>query len=246
MANYWKIVNQVMEEADIILEVIDARNINETRNQEIEKKIEAKGKGLIYVINKCDLVDRKKLEKEIKKLIPSVYVSSKDHYGFSKLRERIQIEGKKLGWDVIRVGVLGYPNVGKSSIINALKGKKSAKTSSESGYTKGKQHIVIGNIKLIDTPGVFARDSDRVDKIMVGSIDYGKVKDPDIVVMDIMDKNPGVIEEYFGVHVRKDKETALEDIAFKKKLLVKGGEPDLDRVSRMILKMWQVGKIKQI
>ncbi|MBI5881377.1 GTPase, partial [archaeon] len=62
MANYWKLVNDVIREADILLEILDGRSIDETRNIEIEDKVKKSGKVLIYVINKCDLVDKDKME----------------------------------------------------------------------------------------------------------------------------------------------------------------------------------------
>tara|TARA_Y100000310_G_C20692961_1_gene823567 strand:+ start:2232 stop:2969 length:738 start_codon:yes stop_codon:yes gene_type:complete len=245
MANFWRIVNKVISDADIVLQVIDARFLNETRNLEIEDKVADKGKVLITVVNKSDLVNKEQLEKHLRKAVRVVFVSSKDHHGFGILRERIQIEAKKLGWDRPRVGVLGYPNVGKSSVINALKGRASAKTSSESGYTKALQNVRAGNIILIDAPGVIPyEEKDKLKMAKVGSIDYGKIKEPDVIVMDIIAEQKGKIEAYFDVPVRRDKEETLEQIALKKKLVVKGGEPDIDRVSRMILKLWQTGKIR--
>ena len=246
MANFWTIVNRIIHDADILIEVVDARNISGTRNVEIEGKIDKMGKVMIYCINKCDLVDKKKLEKEIRSLKPCVYVSASMRYGMSKLRERIVIEGKKKKIDRPRVGVLGYPNVGKSSVINALKGKKSARTSAESGFTKGKQYLRAGDILLIDSPGVFpAIKESLTDRAMVGVIDYAKVKNPDLIVMDVMEKVPGKIEKYFSVKVLEDFEETLEKIALKKKLIIKGGEADMVRASRMILKLWQEGKIRQ-
>ncbi len=91
MANYWKIVNKVINDADILLEVLDARSIEETRNPEIEEKVKERGKLLIFVVNKCDLADKEQIEENIKGLWPCVYVSSTEHLGFRKLWERIII-----------------------------------------------------------------------------------------------------------------------------------------------------------
>jgi len=63
MANFWRIVNDVIEESDIILLVVDARMIKETINVELVQKVKSSGKQLITVINKADLVDKKILEK---------------------------------------------------------------------------------------------------------------------------------------------------------------------------------------
>ena len=64
MPSFWKHVNKVIKEADIIIEVLDARSIKETRNPEIEYKVKEKQKRLLYVITKCDLVDIEKVKNE--------------------------------------------------------------------------------------------------------------------------------------------------------------------------------------
>ena len=75
MANFWTVVNKTIEEADIILEILDSRNIDLSRNLELENKIKSKDKVLITVVNKCDLVDRIELEKKTKKIKNCVFVS---------------------------------------------------------------------------------------------------------------------------------------------------------------------------
>ena len=139
--NYWKIVNSVIDRSDILLLVLDARMPELTRNEEIESKVKLKNKKLIYVLNKCDLMPKEWLEDKKKIFKPAVFVSSTQHLGTTMLRNKI-LELTKKDYD-ITVGVLGYPNTGKSSVINALKGKSSARASSVSGYTRGVQMIRI-------------------------------------------------------------------------------------------------------
>src|SRR3989338_2174139 len=133
MPSFWVHVKLVLREADILIEVLDARMIQASRNEEIEDKIRHLGKILLYVINKCDLVDVEALKQEKKGLSPSVFISSKDRLGTTILKKKIL---ELSHGEPVIVGVLGYPNVGKSSLINALAGRTAAKTSSESGYTK--------------------------------------------------------------------------------------------------------------
>src|SRR3989338_10093711 len=89
MPSYWKHVNKVLEEADLIIEVLDARLVEDTRNIEVEDKIKMKKKKILYVVNKCDLVKMLDL-KEIKhNLRPSVFISSKDKLGTTILKKKI-------------------------------------------------------------------------------------------------------------------------------------------------------------
>lgn len=246
MGNFWTMVNQVIGDADVLLMVLDARLVQETRNSEIEYKVKQANKPLIYVVTKSDLVEREEAEKWKNTLKPCVFISSTKHLGTTRLRERILIEAKRAYPDKysVWVGVLGYPNVGKSSLINALKGKKSAPTSITSGYTKGIQKIRADNrIMLLDTPGVIPYAEKSTNHALTGTIDFNKVRDPDLAAMDLMTKFPGRVERFYGVKVNKDLEETIEAIAVKNNILIRGGTPDALRMARMILKDWQKGLI---
>jgi len=228
--------------AEIIIEVIDARMIEETRNEEIEKKIRAKGKILLYGVTKCDLVDVSKLKKRLQSLKPAVFISGKEKLGTTILKKKI-LELSK-GESVV-VGVVGYPNVGKSSLINALAGRGAARTSSESGFTKGMQKIKVDNkIMVLDTPGVYPHmEKDEIKHGRIGAIGYSKVKDPESVALNLIEEMPEKVKKYYGVE-GEDAEEILEAVAFRLKRLQKGGEPDLEAASRSILKDWQTGRMK--
>ncbi|MAF99343.1 MAG: GTPase [Nanoarchaeota archaeon] len=241
MPSFWKHVNTVIQEADIIIEVLDARSIEETRNSEIEVKVHKSGKKLLFVINKCDLVNKKKVEEIKRTLKPSVFISSTEHLGTTILKKKI-LEMSR-GKDVI-VGILGYPNVGKSSLINALSGKGAARTSSQSGFTKGLQKIRVDNkIVVLDTPGVFPRKEDDKSKYgRTGSIDYATIKDPELVALRLIESEMVLFKKHFEVD-GEDAEEVLEHIAIKFKKLSRGGNPNLDTAGRFVLKEWQKGKI---
>ncbi len=245
MPNFWKVVNDVIRESDILLEILDARMVEESRNKEIECKVQESGKMLVYVINKCDLAEKSALEKWKRKLKPSVFISAKDHLGTTMLREAILKHGKNK--KRVTVGVLGYPNTGKSSVINALKGRAAASTSPVSGHTKGIQTIRVSQrLYLIDTPGVFPyQEKDENKHAMLSAKTFTNLKDPEGSVIKMIELMPIEIETYYGVDHDDDPEIVLEQIALKLKKLKKGGLPDTNSAARIILKDWQEGNIKR-
>lgn len=251
MPSYWTLVKRVIRDSDILLIVLDARLVDESRNYELEEKVRASLKPLIYILNKCDLVNREKALRKSRGLRPCVLISSKEHLGISKLRARIHIEAKRLRKKEVTVGVLGYPNVGKSSLINALKGRKSARTSSLAGYTKGLQRVRVGKrILLIDTPGVIPYNEPKgkhfIKHAAIGSIDHVHIREPDIVIAELITKFPGRIEQHYGVPRMDDPYDVIDEIARKRRILKKGGEPDHLRMARMILSDWQKGRIAAV
>src|SRR3989304_10452067 len=97
MASYKVMVKDVIKKADILLEVVDARFPDETRNSEVERDIARSKKPFIIVLNKCDLVSKETIEKtksRLSQIAPTVFVSSKDRFGTPMVRTKIiQIQG---------------------------------------------------------------------------------------------------------------------------------------------------------
>ena len=246
MKNFWKIVNEVIAQSDIVLEVADARFPLESRNEELEKKVQRAGKKLIIVLNKCDLVSKDLLDK-IKRQVPdSVFVSSKDNFGTTILRKKILAMAKK---SEIVAGVVGYPNTGKSSIINILKHSAAAETSSQAGFTKGKRMVRVDKkLMLIDTPGVLQyREKDSSKLALLNAISASQVKEPDIAAAEIIEKfakeNPNAFEKFYGIEPGEDAYETLEEIGKRLRKFRKKGEIDIDSVSRKIIDDWQKGKL---
>lgn len=244
MANFWKVVNDVIREADVLVEVLDSRLVEESRNEEIEDKVKAVGKPLIYVINKCDLVEKSKLEKFKRQLKPCVFMSSTKRLGTNFLRTEIM---KKAPAGEFRVGVLGYPNTGKSSVINALKGRGAAPTAPISGYTKGIQLIRVSKrMLLLDTPGVFPyKEKDEKKHALIAARTFGDLKDPESAAIGIIQQFPIQVELHYDISHFSDPEEELEALAIKLKKLRKGGKPDTNAAARILLRDWQEGNIKR-
>ena len=162
------------------------------------------------------------------------------------------MESKRLKKESVNIGVIGYPNTGKSSLINFLSKKSAAKTSSESGYTKGMQKIKLSKgLYLIDTPGVIPstekslKDKKNLIKHShIGAVTWDKTKNPDLVVDRLMKEYRGVLERYYKIDAKGDSEVLIEELGKKLHYLKKGNLIDETRVAKQILRNWQEGKIR--
>lgn len=238
----------VINEADLLFEVIDARFPDQTRNKETEKKIKEKRKKIAIIINKIDLIPEKSLEKikrNIQKEFPCVYLSAKQKKGINKLKELIGILGKR---KKIKIGFIGYPNTGKSSVINALIGKNKAKTALKAGLTRGEQFIKLNEkIKLIDAPGIIPfQQRNEEELVLLSAKSPNQVKDIELCAEKILNHlKENFPEKLIALNLNEKKEVneLLEDYALNKKKLLKGGKPDLKNSAMILCLEWQKGKI---
>lgn len=248
---YPDILKKVIQDSDIILEVLDARFIDENRNLEIEEEIRQHNKILIYVLNKSDLL----LKAEKTNLSPSILVSCKNRKDIKKLRNLIKIFSKKIKkspGQKFFVGIIGYPNTGKSSLINLLIGRSSAGVGSEAGFTRAIQKLKLDeNIFLLDSPGVIPEkkyshtEKEKISKqTIAGGRSSSQVKDPEIVIAKLIEEYPGILENFYNIKANGDSEILIEELGRKKGFLKKGSLVDEDRTARYILREWQTGEIK--
>jgi hypothetical protein len=253
MRDFWRVVDQVIYESDVLLEVVDARMPNLTRNKKVENKIQRKRKSFILVLNKADLITKEMRKKFLKKFKSklAVFVSCKDRTGVRELREMIsELAKRKQYYDDIRVGVVGYPNTGKSSVINVLTGRSAAKISPIAGLTRGVQWIRgEGKLMFLDTPGVIPLyEKDEIEQALMSIIDPNKLVNSDLAAMRIiqlfLDNNKRSLEKFYNVKIETDDSfEILLEIGRRRNFLWKGGKVDEVRTALTIIRDWQRGNL---
>ena len=245
---FWPIVLNVLRNSDVILLLVDARMPEITRNSEIvEKAGKMKDKRLIFVFNKSDLVGRKDIDKLKKEYPNSFFISATKKIGVKKLKTTLENMAENWNRESLRIGLVGYPNIGKSTLINLLAPGARAKVSSMSGTTKKIQWIRTGKLRIMDSPGIIPFGDKKVQIGMTASKDPHKIKNPEKVALRIieflMKKDVKLLKKYYKA-TGKDENEIFEDIGKKMGYLVKGGEVNENRIAIKVIDDWQKGRIK--
>ncbi|XP_030314407.1 guanine nucleotide-binding protein-like 3 [Calypte anna] len=270
-------LNKVMEASDVILEVLDARDPMGCRCPQLEQAVTSSGgdKKLLLVLNKIDLVPKENLEKwlnYLKKEFPTVAFKSatlmKDktmQQQFTKRRARVDIalnterfgskcllkllqEHVKTLNKPIQIGVVGFPNVGKSSIINSLKGVRVCNVGLTRGVTKSMQIVHIDKqIKMLDSPSIIATPSNNALALALRSIiDNEESGSADVLegvdaILNRCSKQQVVM--HYSMPDFRNTEEFLTLLAQKRGMLKKGGVPDIENAAKLLLCDWTGAKI---
>lgn len=251
---------------DIVVEVIDARIPEASINPDIQEYIKEKTK--IVVLNKADLADENETKNWVKKYnsqgITAVEVEASNGKNIQSVVNKIKVEYEKIKEKYIqkgrigksiRVMVIGIPNVGKSTFINSLAKRNTAKVGNKPGVTKQKQWIKIdNNIEIMDTPGMLWPRLDNQEYAMhlafCGTIGENSIDNEEIAyyLLEYLIKNyPNRIEERYNIKI-ENKETIeiLEEIARKRGAIVSGGNINMQKISDIILNEFRSGKLGRI
>ncbi|KDO28227.1 hypothetical protein SPRG_06276 [Saprolegnia parasitica CBS 223.65] len=251
----WGELYKVLDCSDVVIQVLDARNVPGTRSDHIDKhlKTNAAHKHLIYVINKCDLVPNwvtKKWVQILSKTTPTLAFHASLNAPFGKgalinlLRQFAKLHPEK---KQISVGIIGYPNVGKSSVINALRKKRVCKVAPIPGETKVWQYITLmRRIFLIDCPGVVydGVNDDEVETVLKGVVRAEKLPQPTEFTAAILNrvKKEHLVKVY-GITEWKDEWHFLDQLATKCGKLLPKGEPDHNNVAVQMINDFIRGKL---
>jgi ribosome biogenesis GTPase A len=243
---FWPIVLNILKNSDVILLVVDARMPELTRNKGIIEKSEKMGRKRLFIVyNKIDLISKKEIESLKKISQNSFFVSSTKKQGITELKKSLENMAENWYRPSLRVGVVGYPNIGKSSLINLLAPKARAKVSPISGTTKETQWIRDGRLRIMDSPGVIPLDDSKSQVGIVAAKDPHKLKNPEKVAIRIIEfvrKKGNSLEKFYETKAETDYELFLA-IGKKKGYLLKGGEIDENRTAVKIIDDWQKGRI---
>jgi len=250
----WNELYKVIDSSDVLIQVLDARDPPGTRCKQVENylKKEKAHKHLIFVLNKADLVPNWAVKKWVA-ILSTEYptmafrASVTNCFGKGDLISLLRQFGKlHKNQKQISVGLIGYPNVGKSSIINALKAKKVCKVAPVPGETKVWQYVTLmNNIFLIDCPGVvYPQGATPTEMVLKGVVRVEKVKQPEDYVSAVLDRvQKEFILKTYNVSEWESPEDFLEQVAKKCGRLFKGGEADISTIAKNVLNDYQRGKI---
>ncbi|GAW25443.1 putative GTP-binding protein [Rosellinia necatrix] len=251
----WNELYKVLDSSDVVLHLLDARNPEGTRCRAVEQylKKEAPHKHLIFILNKVDLIPTSVAAawvKHLSKEVPTLAFHSSINNSFGKgqlislLRQFSALHKER---KQISVGLIGYPNVGKSSLINTLKAKKVATVAPIPGETKVWQYVALmKRIFLIDCPGIVPPNpNDKpADILLRGVVRIEKVENPEQYMGPMMEKvQKRHLERTYDIRSWNTPHEFLEMLGRKGGRLLKAGEVDLDGVAKMVLTDFMRGKI---
>lgn len=275
---YLSTLRKVIDTSDIILQVLDARDPMGTRiHPSIEESILSHyDKKMILVLNKIDLVPKESVSgwlNCLRRTKPTVAIKCgtniKDNVGrevdcnsalssssgvgveglLGLLKNYSRTSGGK-GKTCVTVGIIGYPNVGKSSILNTLKRSRAVGVSPRPGFTTTMQEVVLDkNLRLVDSPGVVFDDTEKVNGaecMLRNCVDADSVEDPIPAVQALLNRcsTESLMMTYsIPAFPKGDAMVFLAMIAKRNGKVLKGGIPDKVMAARGVLKDWNSGKI---
>ena len=267
MTKAQRMIEEHMKQVDAVCEILDARIPMASRNPDIDRL--AGDKPRIVVLNRTDLADpkatarwRAAFQRQGMTVLETDSRSGKGVNGFAgavrtALRDKIEAYAAKgqVGRPM-RVMVLGIPNVGKSTFINKVAKKKSAKAGDRPGVTRGKQWITVDQgLELLDTPGIlwpkFEDETIGLHLAFTGAV-RDAIMDVETLACHLIQllaqRKPESLAARFKLVPEEgmDGWALLEAGARKRGFLISGGEVDLERMAHILLDEFRGGKMGRI
>ena len=261
MAKARRELKENMSLIDIVYEVIDARMPISSKVADIDDIIKDKPK--ILVVSKYDMCDKKETDKLLEQykdyiIVKCDLINGNTNELINKTKEltiKINEDRAKKGLKPrkARVVVIGAPNVGKSTLINKLVGKKAVQTGNTPGVTKSLSWIRINNdIELLDSPGILWPKIENQENAHILAA-LSSIKEEILNTDDISNFILKKLEELYPEALKErykldeiDYDTIYDDIAKKRGLLAKGGIPDYEKVTLVIIRDLKEGNFGKI
>lgn len=250
---------------DLIIELVDARTPLASRNPDIDEL--GKNKFRLILLNKSDLADPKCNQKWVdyfkEKSFFVVEVNSQRGSGIKQIEKTVQeVCKEKIERDrkrgilnrPVRAMVVGIPNVGKSTFINAFAGKACTKTGNKPGVTKGKQWIRMNKtLELLDTPGIlwpkFEDQRIGLYLALIGSMndEVLQMEELAVTLIDLLkERYSGLLNNRYGVEEQTDSVVVLQEIAKARKCFLPGEELDMRKASHLLMDDFRSGRLGKI
>ena len=250
---------------DLVIELVDARIPLSSRNPDIDEL--GKNKARLVLLNKADLAEDKWndawAEYFKKKGFSVVKVNSRKGGGIKSIQgvireacaEKIERDRKRgILTRPVRAMVVGIPNVGKSTFINALAGKACAKTGNKPGVTKGKQWIRLNKqVELLDTPGIlwpkFEDQEVGLKLAFIGSIKDEVLQTEELaaeLIHFLRTAYPEVLADKYDIEMDEDDYVVLNRIAKSRNCIVRGNELDTEKAALLLLDDFRNGKLGRL
>lgn len=254
---------------DVVVEIIDARIPISSSNPDLAQIIENKPK--LVLLNKCDKANKFATQKWVnyysEKGVKALPVDCKSGRGLNKfvpavreiLADKFEAQkAKGIKNPILRLMIVGIPNVGKSSFINRVSKQTRAKVEDRPGVTRGNQWYTISNdLEMLDTPGVLWPKFDD-EKVGLHLAFTGAVKDQvldiELLAMDFLDAMQKAPTQEFLDRFKLKREDIediqpyelLELVGRKRGMLISGGEIDTERAANLIMDEYRAGKFGNI
>ena len=257
-----ELIQQNLKMVDAVIEVIDARIPVSSRNPIIDELV--KGKPRIIVLNKSDLADEdssrawtEKFRAEGNKVLAMNCMSGGGVKELFRLLDKMEAEKNRdrTMQKAYRLMIVGVPNVGKSSLINRMTGKKSAQTGDRPGVTKGKQWLKLQNgMQLLDTPGIlwpkFEDPKAGINLAFCGSI-KDEILDVPTLGMELIgvlaERYPQMLMERYKLdEIAETPLENMENMALKRGCILPGKRIDYERIGKLVLDEFRSAKIGRV
>ena len=252
-----------LKQVDAVCEIVDARIPISSRNPDIDSICADKPR--IVILNRMDLADPAATKRWIahfrSKGYAAVATDCKTKRGISEfqpavrsvLQEKIQRNAARGMNKALRVMIVGIPNVGKSTLINQISGRKGAKAENRPGVTRGKQWVTVDNtLLLLDTPGILwpKFDDPKVGMMLAytGAVKEGVIDIEELAahLMELLWKYyPETVRTRYKVDMPEDTPgyMLLEEAGRKRGFLLARGEIHTERMAKVLLDEYRSGKL---